>query len=102
MIFFLQNVNYSEHSRIKGVTDLSQRVKATVACDADHDGDKEVEDEDDSEDEIVEEDKEEEEVVIESEVDDVNDERFELQMSCIKSNTESDEYIEDEEEEDYV
>lgn len=80
---------------------MSQHVKTTVACDADHADDEEVEEEDDSEDEMVEEDEEEEEVVIESEEDDINDKEFELQTSYIKSNTESDDYIEDEEEEDY-
>jgi chemotaxis protein histidine kinase CheA len=79
---------------------LSQHLKATVACDADHDDDEEEEEEDDSEDEMVEEDEEEEEEEIEFEVDDANDEEFELITSNIKSNTESNVYIEDEEEED--
>ena len=72
-----------------------------MARDGNHEDDEEVEEEDDSEDKVVEEDKEEEEVVIESEEDDIHEEEFELQTGYIKSNTESDDYTENEEEEDY-
>ena len=69
-----------------------------MACDGDHEDDEEVEEEDDFEDEMVEEDEEEEEVVIESEEDDIHEEEFELQTGYTKSNTESADYMENEEE----
>ena len=100
--FFLQNVNYSQHSRIKGVTNVSHHVKTTVACDGDHEDDEEGEEEDYSEDEMVGEDEEEEEVVIGSEEDDIHEEEFELKNYMESEEEEYDEEEEDEEEEDAV